>query len=84
MKEIQEEKLLNGRKTYVSPFITVHEVDYDHALLEASVVGLDNTPGEAMNSDGGIFRTIGGSSGEIEDDSEVNNAKSWGSVWEEE
>ncbi len=85
MKEIQEEKLLDGRKIYVSPFITVHEVDYGHALLEASVVGLDNQPGEAQNSGGAGSQNIGsGSAGEDAlDDGEINNAKSWGSIWEE-
>ena len=84
MKEIQEEKLLDGRKTYVSPFITVHEVDYGHALLEASVVGLDNQPGDALNSGGVGSDNTGGSAGEIGDDTPINNAKSWGSIWEDE
>lgn len=84
MKEIQEEKLLDGRKTYVSPFITVHEVDYGHALLEASVVGLDNQPGDALNSGGAGSDNTGGSAGEIGDDTPINNAKSWGSIWEDE
>lgn len=84
MKEIQEEKLLDGRKTYVSPFITVHEVDYGHALLEASLVGLDNQPGDAMNSGGAGSDNTGGSAGEIGDDTPINNAKSWGSIWEDE
>ena len=84
MKEIQEEKLLNGRKTYVSPFITVHEVDYGHALLEASLVGLDNQPGDALNSGGAGSDNTGGSAGEIGDDTPINNAKSWGSIWEDE
>ena len=83
MKEIQEEKLLDGRKTYVSPFITVHEVDYGHALLEASVVGLDNQPGDALNSGGAGSDNTGGSAGEVGDDTPINNAKSWGGVWEE-
>ena len=84
MKEIQEEKLLDGRKTYVSPFITVHEVDYGHALLEASLVGLDNQPGDALNSGGAGSDNAGGSAGEIGDDTPINNAKSWGSIWEDE
>ena len=84
MKEIQEEKLLDGRKTYVSPFITVYEVDYGHALLEASLVGLDNQPGDALNSGGAGSDNIGGSAGEIGDDTPINNAKSWGSIWEDE
>ncbi|WP_314126627.1 hypothetical protein [Segatella maculosa] len=84
MKEIQEEKLLDGRKTYVSPFITVHEVDYGHALLEASLVGLDNQPGDALNSGGAGSDNTGGSAGEIGDDTPINNAKSWGSIWEDE
>ena len=84
MKEIQEEKLLDGRKAYVSPFITVHEVDYGHALLEASVVGLDNQPGDALNSGGAGSDNTGGSAGEIGDDTPINNAKSWGSIWEDE
>ena len=83
MKEIQEEKLLDGRKTYVSPFITVHEVDYGHALLEASLVGLDNQPGDALNSGGAGSDNTGGSAGEVGDDTPINNAKSWGGVWEE-
>ena len=83
MKEIQEEKLLDGRKAYVSPFITVHEVDYGHALLEASVVGLDNQPGDALNSGGAGSDNTGGSAGEVGDDTPINNAKSWGGVWEE-
>ena len=84
MKEIQEEKFLDGRKTYVSPFITVHEVDYGHALLEASLVGLDNQPGDALNSGGAGSDNTGGSAGEIGDDTPINNAKSWGSIWEDE
>lgn len=84
MKEIQEEKLLDGRKTYLSPFITVHEVDYGHALLEASLVGLDNQPGDALNSGGAGSDNTGGSAGEIGDDTPINNAKSWGSIWEDE
>ncbi|WP_281803082.1 hypothetical protein [Segatella maculosa] len=84
MKEIQEEKLLDGRKAYVSPFITVHEVDYGHALLEASLVGLDNQPGDALNSGGAGSDNTGGSAGEIGDDTPINNAKSWGSIWEDE
>ena len=84
MKEIQEEKLLDGRKAYVSPFITVHEVDYGHALLEASLVGLYNQPGDALNSGGAGSDNTGGSAGEIGDDTPINNAKSWGSIWEDE
>ena len=84
MKEIQEEKLLDGRKAYVSPFITVYEVDYGHALLEASLVGLDNQPGDALNSGGAGSDNTGGSAGEIGDDTPINNAKSWGSIWEDE
>ena len=84
MKEIKEEKLLDGRKAYVSPFITVHEVDYGHALLEASLVGLDNQPGDALNSGGAGSDNTGGSAGEIGDDTPINNAKSWGSIWEDE
>ena len=84
MKEIQEEKLLDGWKTYVSPFITVHEVDYGHALLEASVTGLDNQPGDALNSGGAGSDNTGGSAGEIGDDTPINNAKSWGSIWDDE
>lgn len=69
---------------YVSPFITVHEVDYGHALLEASLVGLDNQPGDALNSGGAGSDNTGGSAGEIGDDTPINNAKSWGSIWEDE
>ena len=62
----------------------MHEVDYGHALLEASVVGLDNQPGDALNSGGAGSDNTGGSAGEIGDDTPINNAKSWGSIWEDE
>ena len=83
MKEIQKEKLLNGRKAYISPFTIVHKVNYEYALLEASVVGLDNQPGDALNSGGAGSDNTGGSAGEVGDDTPINNAKSWGGVWEE-
>ena len=85
MKEIQEEKLLDGRKAYVSPFITVHEVDYES--LMGQVTSIVGSAGRAYNSAGGGTNTfdIGGTSaGEAEDDEEIDHAKSWGDIWEEE
>ena len=83
MKEIQKEKFLNGRKTYVCPLIMVHKVDYEHALLEASLVGNQSQPGDAMNSGGAGSDNTGGSAGEIEDNTPITGAKSWGGIWEE-
>lgn len=84
MKEFQEKKILAERKKYVCPSISVHAMMYDLAMLDASFVGLD-TPGQAMDSDGGLTKyEVGGEAGEIENGGMLDNAKSWGSIWEDE